>query len=291
MIMKALSTGFPLTQNGCFTIFSKKNPQLDFPLHTHDTFEIKLLSNAFGAQRIIGDHISEIGAKELVCVGPDLTHGWLQHHCKSKNVSDVTIQFNKDFLSEQFLQKNQLSGIRSLLEKSKRGMLFSTETFDLVSTRISNLNEKKGFESIIELLSILQDLSTSRNIKLLSNSTFIADKTSCNSRRIEKVFSFMNQHYTNHISLSDVSKIAGMHDAAFSRFIKKRTGVSFIDNLNDIRIGHISRLLVETNYSIEQIAYQCGFNNMSHFNRIFKTKNGFTPVELREKYVNKRIAV
>lgn len=289
--MRVLSTSLPLTKTDCFTIFSTQNARLDFPLHRHNTFEIKLLSDAAGAQRIIGDHISEIGAKELVCIGPDLTHGWLQHRCKSKSVGDVTLQFDRDFFSEQFLQKNQLCGVRNLLEKSKRGMLFSTETFDLILSRICALSEKKGFESIIEFLSILHDLSTSRNIKLLSNSTFIADKTSCNSRRIEKVFSFMNQHYTNHISLSDVSKIASMHNAAFSRFIKKRTGISFIDNLNDIRIGHISRLLVETNYSIEQIAYQCGFNNMSHFNRIFKTKNGFTPVELREKYVNKQIAI
>ena len=83
----------PLTQNDCFTIFSRQKDHFDFPLHTHEEFELNLIVNAKNSKRIIGDHISEIDNLELVLVEPNLQHGWFTHKCTSKNIHDVTIQF------------------------------------------------------------------------------------------------------------------------------------------------------------------------------------------------------
>jgi transcriptional regulator GlxA family with amidase domain len=79
-----------------------------------------------------------------------------------------------------------------------------------------------------------------------------------------------------------------MTEVSFSRFFKKRTGVTFIDSLNEIRLGHATRMLIDTTHSVSEIAYKCGFNNISNFNRIFRKKKGCTPKEFKEEYSNNK---
>jgi AraC-like DNA-binding protein len=275
----------PLTQADCFTIFSRKKKDFDFPLHYHDEIELNLIINARGAKRVIGDHIEEIGDMELVMVGPNLQHAWFGDSFPEESITEVTIQFHRDFFDEKFLRKNQLSFIRNLLEKSSRGILFSTSTTSELAPRILGLGKKQGFDSVLELMSILHDLSISRNFKVLSDSTFNnIDKISYSSRRIDKVMAYTHQNFQKPISLAEVAKLTSMTESAFSRFFKLRTGMTFVDSLTEIRLGHASRLLIETTQSISEIAYDCGFNNISNFNRIFKKKKGCTPKELRESY-------
>ena len=95
---------------------------------------------------------------------------------------------------------------------------------------------------------------------------------------------YLHSNFDKNITLAEVSKMASMSEAAFSRFFKIRTGKNFVDTLNEIRIGHASKLLIETTQSINEIAYKCGFNNMSNFNRIFRKKKDCTPREFKEAY-------
>jgi AraC-like DNA-binding protein len=275
----------PLTQSDCFTVFSRLKQNFDFPLHYHDELELNMIVNAKGAQRVIGDHISEIGEIELVLVGSNLQHAWFSHKCKSKEIREVTIQFHKDLLDERILKRNQLSFIRRMFEQSARGISFSQETATALIDRIVTLNQKHGFDGVLELLSILHDLSVSRNMQLLSDASFNNIKNfSYNSRRVEKTMVYLNANFDKPITLSDVAKVANMTQTAFSRFFKTRTGTNFIDSLNDIRLGHASRMLIETTETVSEIAYNCGYNNIANFNRLFKKKKNCTPKEFRESY-------
>jgi transcriptional regulator GlxA family with amidase domain len=177
------------------------------------------------------------------------------------------------------------------MERAQRGILFSPETIVALKDRLQSLNKKSGFDSVLELLSILHDLSISRNMKTLSDSSFSNEQFHYNSRRIEKVFEYMNAHYNMQITLAEVAKIANMPEASFSRFIKKRTGKTFIDSLNEIRLGHASRMLIDTTNTVAEIAYKCGFNNISNFNRIFKRKKFCIPKEFRETYTGNRVFI
>lgn len=281
----------PLTQYDCFTIFSRVKSEFDFPLHSHEDIELNLILDGEGAQRIVGDHIHEISNKELVCIGTNLAHGWFTHNCINKKIREVTIQFHPDLFDEKFLKRNQMINIRNMFENAKRGIAFHPETIDTIAPRIIALYKKGGFDSILELLSIFHDLSNSKEIKILSNSTFSPDQYNYNNNRIGKVFEYMNNNFNKQITLAEVSKIANMSEASFSRFIKKHTGFSFIDNLNEIRLGNVSRMLIDTSYSIAEIAFKCGFNNMANFNRTFKNKKGLTPKEFRDKYLGERIFI
>jgi AraC-like DNA-binding protein len=275
----------PLTQSDCFTYFYRAKAEFDFPLHYHDEVELNFIKNARGTKRIIGDHVEEIGDIELALVGPGMPHGWFGSGFKKNQIEEITIQFHKDFFDEKFLQKNQLSFIRNMLRRSLRGILFSTETTLRLEPRIYGLGRKQGFDSVLELMSILHDLSISRDFRILSDSGFSDTEIfSYNSRRIEKVMEFIHASFDKQLNLGEAAKIASMTESAFSRFFKLRTGMTFIDCLTEVRLGHASRMLISTTKTIAEIAYSCGFNNISNFNRIFRKKKGCTPSELRESY-------
>jgi AraC-like DNA-binding protein len=274
----------PLTQNDCFTIFSRVKNEFSFPLHYHEELELNLIMNAKGARRIVGDHIDTIDELELVLVGPNVYHGWFTHQCTSEEIREVTIQWHKDLFDDKLLRRNQLSFIRNMMERSQKGILFSRETAQALAPRIRSLDQKHGFDSVLELLSILHDLSISRNLRTLSDASFSNEHFTYNSRRIEKAFEYMNNNYDRGITLGEVAKLVSMTEVSFSRFIKKRTGNTFIDSLNEIRLGHASRMLIDTTHSIAEISYNCGFNNISNFNRIFKKKKACTPKEFRESF-------
>lgn len=281
----------PLTQGDCFTLFQRSNKVFDFPLHNHDEFELNFLTNAHGVKRIVGDHTEPTNYYDLVLVGSNLPHGWFDPAGQCQQVREITIQFHWNLFDETFLKRNQLSFIRTLLERSAKGVLFSQETAQRIGPRLEAISQKSGFDSVLELLSILHDLSTSRDMKTLSNTGFSGEQINYNSRRIEKAFNFMNESYDRVITLADVAKVVNMNEVAFCRFIKKRTGKTFIESLNEIRLGQASRLLIETTQTIAEVSYRCGFNNLSYFNRIFRNKNGCTPSEFRHNYSGTRVFI
>jgi AraC-like DNA-binding protein len=278
----------PLTQSDCFTVFSRVKKEFNFPLHYHEEYELNFIMNAAGAKRIVGDHIEMIDDLELVLVGSNLSHAWFTHQCKSETIHEITIQFHRELFDEKFLRRNQLSFIRSLLERSAKGILFSQETILTLKPRLLELTKKKGFDSVLELMSVLHELSISRQTRILSTASFVNEQFTYKSRRIEKAFEYMQENYTKGITLAEVAKLVNMTEGSFSRFIKKRTGKTFIDSLNEIRLGHATRLLIDTTHTIAEVSFRCGFNNLSYFNRLFKKKRGCTPKEFRENYAGTR---
>ena len=284
MNSKVLREITPLTSGDCFTLFSRVKSQFDFPLHTHEEFELNFIQNGKGTKRVVGDHIEEIDEFELVLVGPNLQHGWFTHKCRSREIKEITIQFHRDLFDEKFLRRNQMSFIRGMFERSLRGILFSADTAQSIMPRLFKITQKHGFDSVLELMSILHDLSTSRNMRTLSDASFHNPETIYNSRRIETVMKFLNSNFDKNISLGETARIAAMSEVAFSRFFKARTGKTFVDTLTEIRLGHASRMLIETTQGITEVAYKCGFNNISNFNRVFKKKKDCTPKEFRQEF-------
>ncbi|MET0635321.1 MAG: AraC family transcriptional regulator [Chitinophagaceae bacterium] len=285
MAAKILREITPLTESDCFIFFTCTRADLDFPLHYHEELEINFFMNASGAKRMVGDHIGELDDFELVLIGSGLQHGWYKHKCVSDDIRQVTIQFHPDLFDRRFLQRHQMGFIRTMFEKSVKGIAFSRETAVAIMPRLLDLPQKQGFDSVIELMSILHDLSTSRHIRTLSDGSFGNNQSvAYNSRRVGSVMQYLQKNFDKKILLSDVAKIAGMTEVALSRFFKLRTGNTFIDTLNEVRLGHASRLLIDSTQSITEIAYKCGFNNISNFNRLFRKKKQCTPKEFRRSY-------
>lgn len=281
----------PLNQGDCFTLFKREKDGFDFPLHFHEEFELNFIANAAGAKRIVGDNTEIIQEYDLVLLGSNLPHAWFTHDCITGNISETTIQFHRDLFGDKLLRRNQLSHIKALLDRASRGIAFSQKSIEAFKHRMALIATKSGFDSVLELMSLLHDLSLSRNSHTLSTLTFTNEKLNFNCNRIEKAFEYMETHFDKDISLSDVAKVVNMTQVSFCRLIKKRTGRTFIDSLNEIRLGHASRYLIDTSETVSEISFKCGFNNLSYFNRIFRKKNGCTPTEFRTCYSGTQVFI
>jgi len=282
----------PLSEKDCFMIFSRKKKEFTFPMHIHAECELNFIENGNGAKRIVGDSIEEIDDLDLAFItSPNLEHGWFTHNCKSALIKEVTIQFHSGLFSEHMLQKEQFKNIRELFDKAKYGVTFSQETISEIKSDIYALeSEPAGAYSVFKLMHILHKLSLSP-MRELSSRSYHLYAQNYDSKRIEKAYSFVQDNYNKNIKLADVANIVGMTEVSFSRFLKQKTGRTFIDFLNEIKLGYAMRMLVNTNKSVEDICLSCGFNNLSNFYRIFRKRKGCTPNEFRDNYKESRLYI
>jgi AraC-like DNA-binding protein len=281
----------PLSEKDCFYVADRHKTEFTYPLHAHEEFELNFISNAPGVKRIVGDSIEIIGDYDLVLIASkELEHVWEQHECESKDIREITIQFSSDLFSSDFLSKNQFGSIRNMLQHAEKGLCFSMPAILSVYNLLDKLaDEHNGFYAVIHFLTILHELSSHCDgAKTLSSSSFAKVGIHSDSRRIQKVQLFINDHYKEEIRLVQLADLVGMTPVAFSRFFKLRTGRSLSDYIIDIRLGNAARLLIDTTASVSEICYESGFNNLSNFNRIFKKKKDCSPKEFRENYRKKK---
>ncbi|ALM47945.1 transcriptional regulator [Flavobacterium psychrophilum] len=273
----------PLTKGDSFLVFDRLKDAFDFPIHYHPEYEINFILNGKGVKRIVGDHIEEIDDVELVLVGPNLYHGWELNKCKNSGIHEITIQFHNDLFSESLLQRRIMMPIKDMFNRANHGILFSKKTGSELADRIVKISKLDGMDYFLEIISILHDMANSRNQRLLSTFTVDYD-TFEDDDKMKLVYEYVQKNFSNKITLDDVSDIASMSPVSFNRFIKKRTGKTFVNYLNDIRVGYAARWLVEKDLSISEIAFKSGFNNIANFNRIFKGIKNTTPSQYREEF-------
>lgn len=275
----------PLSSKDCFYLVDRFKDRFTFPVHRHNEFELNFLSNCQGARRVVGDSIETVENADLVLVGHGIEHGWLQHECANSVIREITIQFSEDLFGDIFLAKNQMSGIRRLLNESANGIAFSMATIWKVHSQLEKLTTMdSGFKGLLDFMALLNELAEIGDYRLLATSSFASVSPAYDSRRVQKVQEYINANYKEDIRLADLASLVGMTPTAFSRFFKLRTGKSISDYIIDIRLGHATRMLVDSTTSIAEICYDCGFNNISNFNRIFKKKKGQSPKIFRDIY-------
>lgn len=273
----------PLSMEDSFLVFDRVKDNFDFPIHYHPEYEINFIQNGKGVKRVVGDHIEEIDDIELVLVGPNLYHGWEMNKCKNKKIHEITIQFHNDLFTDSLLSRRIMASIKDMFNRSIHGILFSKKTANELADRIIKLSRLDGMDYFLEIISILQDMANSRNQRILSTYTVDYDKFE-DDDKMKVVYEYVQKNFSEKITLDDVSKVALMSPVSFNRFIKKRTGKTFVNYLNDIRVGYAARWLVEKNSSISEIAFKTGFNNIANFNRIFKSLKKTTPSQYRDEF-------
>ena len=273
----------PLASEDSFLVFDRIKGAFDFPIHFHPEFEINFIQNGEGVRRVVGDHMCEIRDLELVMVGPNLIHAWETHHCTNDNIHEITIQFHEDLFDKNLLSRRIFKPIKDMFIRSGNGILFSYETTMRLMPRIKSLSKIDSMDYFLELISILHDLANSRNQQLLS--TYVSQYDNFeNSKKIKKVYEYIQENFERKLSLAEISDIVNMSPVSFNRFIKKRTGKTFVEYTNDTRISYATRWLIETDLSISEIGYKCGFNNIANFNRVFKKVKNTTPSDFREEF-------
>ncbi|MBP5771051.1 MAG: helix-turn-helix domain-containing protein [Bacteroidaceae bacterium] len=283
----------PLSDSDCFYLADRHKSSFDFPIHSHPEFELNFIANAAGVRRTVGDHSETISDYDLVLItSPNLEHVWEQGECVSKNIREITIQFTSDILPNTLLSKNQFHSIRQMLERARCGLAFSQLTIMQIFGKLDNLSrQQRAFHAVLCFFELLYELSLADDVRTLSSSSFARIKTSSESRRVDKVQQYIASHFNEEIRLELLADIAGMTPVAFSRFFHQRTGRTLSEYIIDYRLGVASRMLIDTTKMIAEICYDCGFNTLSNFNRLFRKHKECTPTEFRENFSKKKIII
>lgn len=282
-----------LSEKDCFYIVERHKTEFTYPLHQHKEFELNFIEHGKGVRRIVGDSVEEIGDYELVLIGGEnLEHVWEQGRCRSKDIREITIQFSGDIFGDGILSKNQFASIRRMLRRADHGLSFSLPSIMKVYSVLDTIAaETERFVQFLKFMYVLYELSVSDDVRVLASSSFAHTERSTESRRVQKVKQYINDHYADPLRLSDLADIVGMSPVAFSRFFRQRTGRTLSDYIVDIRLGYAARMLVDSTKNISEICYECGFNNLSNFNRTFKAKRNCTPRYFREMFKKNKVIV
>ena len=283
----------PLSERDCFYIADRRKTEFTYPIHCHAEYELNFTEYASGVRRIVGDSAEVIGDYDLVLItGKELEHVWEQYGCTSKNIREITIQFSPDLFFRNFINKSQFDSIRKMLERAQCGLCFPMQAIMKVYNWLDKLaTQEQGFYSVMNFLRILYELSLYDDARVLSSSSFAKIEMTSESRRVQKVQRYIAAHYKEEIRLNFLADMIGMTPVSFSRFFHLRTGKTLSDYIIDIRLGFATRLLVDSSRTIAEICYDCGFNNLSNFNRLCKRKKGCSPKEFRENYRKTKILI
>ncbi len=281
----------PLMGKDVLYIADRRKKEFTYPIHNHEVYELNFVERAPGVRRIVGDSNEVIGEYDLVLItSPDLEHVWEQNTCTSEDIREVTVHFDIDFESSIFA-RNPFNSMKKMMLEAQKGLAFPMEAIIRVYQMLDTLSSiKDGYYAFTQFMTILYELSKYEG-RPLASSSYAKVEISSDSRRVQKVRSFIDQNYRDEIRLPQVAEIAGMSPSAFSRFFKLHTGRNLSDYVIDLRLGYASRLLVDSSRSVAEIGYTCGFNNLSNFNRIFKKRKGCSPTEFRENYHKTRVIV
>ena len=284
----------PLGEHDFMYVADRHKKEFDYPIHCHDIMELNFVENAAGARRVVGDSSEVIGDCDLVLItSSDLEHVWEQHECKSDDIHEVTVQFYIHFEDEHTpFRTNPYKSIYQMMMRAKRGLAFRMSAIMTIYPRLvklATIDDK--FLMAHELIYILHELSKFADAYELASSTFAKVEVSSESRRVLKVKDFINTHINDELRLEQLANLVSMTPTAFSRFFKLRTGKTLSEYIVDIRLGHAARLLLDTSDSVSEICWDCGFNTLSNFNRLFRKRKGCSPTEFREKYCKTKVIV
>ena len=283
----------PLSNNDCFYLADRHKSTFDFPIHKHPEYELNYIGNGAGVRRTVGDSIETIGDYDLVLIAsPYLEHAWEQGGCTGTDIREITIQFTSDILPESILHKKQFHSIRQMLERARCGLAFSLPTIMKTYGRLDSLTQQQhGFHAVLSFLELLYELSSDEHSRTLSSSAFARSEMRSESRRVARVQEYIAQHYSEDIRLEVLADLVGMTPVAFSRFFHQRTGRTLSNYIIEHRIGSASRQLIDSDLTVAEICYDCGFNTLSNFNRLFRKYKGCSPTEFRENYCKKKIII
>ena len=283
----------PLMGKDVLYIADRHKKEFTYPIHNHSVYELNFVENAKGVRRIVGDSQEVIGDYDLCLItSPNLEHVWEQNECHSDDIREITVQFDFSMSDETLFGRNPYASITRMMQEAKKGLSFPLQAIMKVYGMLDTLSSvKDGFYAVQQFLTILYELSRCENARTLASSSYAKVTLEDDSRRILKVKNFISKNYMDELRLPELASLAGMSSSAFSRFFKLHTGRNISEYIIDLRLGYAARMLVDTAKSISEIGFDCGFNNLSNFNRIFKKKKGCSPSEFRESYHKTRIIV
>ncbi|MEH6680579.1 MAG: AraC family transcriptional regulator [Sediminicola sp.] len=269
-------------RNSSFTVKRHSHPHFLKIWHYHPELELVAIIKSSGT-RFIGDGIAKFQEGEVVLIGENLPHMWVNEDVyfdsePTLTAESVAIHFKSDFFGPLFLEAPELTLIAQLFMRAERGIKFTSLEEGLFQ-KINRLPEEEGFGKTVQFLEILHSLALEKNYELLSSNGFIKTFNRTENKKLDRIYAYVFKNFGSPIGSKEVALVANMNTSAFSRFFKRMHRKTFTQYLNEIRIGYACKLLLEQKFNISEICFESGFNNISNFNRQFKKIKGMAPKE------------
>ncbi len=251
--------------------------------HYHPELELVVILESEGTQ-FVGDSIEKFQSGDVLLLGKNVPHLLLNDSIyfemrSSLAARAVVINFEQYFLGNTFLSLPEMKHIHKLLERSKQGIKFQGTSRMLAKKIIKKIVPLGDFDRMLELIKLLGILAETSEYRLLTSTGFSDSLNSPETNKMGEIYAYIMNNFDKSLSLQKIAKIVHMNPKSFSRFFKKNTKKNFTRYVNEVRIGYACKLLLEKKLNISEIAYEIGFNNISHFNRQFRSIKGHSPKE------------
>ncbi|RUT78215.1 AraC family transcriptional regulator [Ancylomarina longa] len=262
-------------------------PHIKVPWHHHPEYELIFIEKSKGTL-IVGDCIDKFKDGDMVFIGPNTPHVMKNENLYYQNNSEMqaiawVVHFKKESFGKEFFLLPEMSRIRKFLKKSFQGVRVNGSTKFKIIQQLKTLHTSDFAQRIIILLQILQILALSDDLEYLASENFVESFKQSSNQKLYKIYEYVSKNFQQKIELEEAAKVANMSKSAFCRFFKSKTKKTFSEFLNEMRINYSKKLLLEGKLTIAQIAYECGFNSPSYFNKQFKAFTGNSPLQEREK--------
>ena len=257
--------------------------------HFHNAYEIAFIMEGNG-RRIVGDNVDNFSNGDLTLLAPNLPHvnySDKKYHIleSSTKVHALVVYFEPDWITEYHMNSVDFAPLKKLLNHLRRGIKIEGKTHEIVKGLLAKLYNADGLKSFTILFQILYEISRSKDYSCLASTRYSNTYSENDIRRINDVYKYVMENFTEVISLYDVAAIAYMTPSSFCKYFKNKTNKTFTHFVNEIRINYACELLMNKNLEISQICIQCGFNNFTSFNKNFKFLKKITPSEYRLKFL------
>ena len=271
-----------------FNLFDQEADYFPTPWHYHPEVEIVFMLESKG-EKYIGSSVTDFEPGDLVMIGSYLPHYYKNNSNYYETDSglrarSLVIHFNEDFMGKDFINTSENFLVKQMLENSRRGLQFGRDFIEGLREELTSLIKLENMDRLLGLLSLLNKMSKTQDFNFLTSDPIYLNN-SVDSDRIKKVFEYVMANFQKEIKLQEIAGLASMSESAFSRYFKKRTRKTFSTFLTEIRIEHACKLLQKDKHSVSEVSYESGFNNLSNFNRQFKSVKKTTPLSYRSRFL------
>ena len=281
--MKAQFEKVTSSEGSSFKFFKYESNKFKAPWHFHPEYELCYIKQGRGI-RYVGHSIEDFSEDELVLIGSNLPHCWKTAQDYQGTSISIIMQWDKDVLGDNWLDKEEFVQIRNLLKKASTGLKFSADTTNKVRPILEKEVENKPFGKIITLLQILQILTEAEEYDRLSVDGYKGILSTEAGDRINLLYNYVEENYKKKITLNEVSSMVSMSEEAFCRFFKRVLNKPFFTFINEYRINIACKLLIESELQVSEIAYQSGYESLPFFYRQFQKFKDTSPLAYRKMY-------
>ncbi|WP_338876671.1 AraC family transcriptional regulator [Spirosoma sp. SC4-14] len=269
--------------NSSFHILLTPHLNEVFLWHYHPEYEIVYITGASGT-RHVGDHISRYEGSDLVFIGPNIPHLNFDYGVKTDH-RKVVVQMKEDFLGPHFLQIPEFSDIAQLFELARHGISFHGETKRVVGEKLEQLVESSHFDRLMSLLNIFQYLATSTEMTLLDGKPIENQYNLKEQQRLKLVHRYIEENFQRKIDIQEMAARVNLTEAAFCRYFKKMTRLTFTQFVNQYRINQAQKLLL-LDYNVTEACFASGFESVSYFNKTFRKITGENPMQFKKRHID-----